>query len=429
MHRRFRLGRWLSLVILLFAGSVTAEDSRQTGPWNMAELKVAPKAEFGTPDGLVQEVYYENVPYQGKPTRVFAYFARPAGKGPFPAMLCVHGGGGKAFREWAELWAQRGYAALAMDTAGHGPAVAGKPPVAGKPAVPPRLPDGGPDQDDNGKFGDFTLETVKDMWTYHAVAAVVRGHSLLASLPEVDKDRIGITGISWGGYLTCIVTGIDDRLKVSIPVYGCGFLGDDSAWVDRLAAMPPEQRTLWLDQFDPSRYLPGATCPMLWVNGTNDFAYPLSSYQKSYQLPKGPVTLCIRVRMPHGHPPGWAPVEIGLFADSVFREGAPLPSIGKAAIITEGPEQALGMVFTDFQSPAFRQIVATELHYTTDVGPWQKRTWHTQPAGGRSKLKTGLKTEGTVQVSKLPDKRPIVFYMSVTDDRGALVSTPHVHLE
>ena len=139
-------------------------------------------------------------------------------------MLCVHGGGGKAFREWAELWAKRGYVALAMDLAGKGP--------DGK-----RHADAGPDQTDVDKFGDFTLDTIGDMWTYHAVAAVVRGHSLLASRPEVDKDRIGITGISWGGYLTCIVAGIDDRLKCAVPVYGCGFLGDNSAWVARLGKM------------------------------------------------------------------------------------------------------------------------------------------------------------------------------------------------
>ena len=92
---------------------------------------------------------------------------------------------------------------------------------------------------------------------------------MLATRPEVDRERIGITGISWGGYLTCIVAGIDDRLKCAVPVYGCGFLGDNSAWVDRLAKMPAAQSKLWLDEFDPSKYLGGATCLMLFVNGTN----------------------------------------------------------------------------------------------------------------------------------------------------------------
>src|SRR5690606_33907498 len=132
-----------------------------------------------------------------------------AGEGPFPAMVLVHGGGGKAFPEWARLWADRGYAAIAMDLSGRGP--------DGE-----RLPDGGPEQSDGEKFRDFEPDEAGRMWSYHAVAAAVRAHSFLAARPEVDGDRIGVTGISWGGYLTCIVAGIDDRVKVAVPVYGCG---------------------------------------------------------------------------------------------------------------------------------------------------------------------------------------------------------------
>jgi len=87
-----------------------------------------------------------------------------------PPVLLVHGGGGKAFREWAEHWAARGYCALAMDLAGVGPAG--------------RLADGGPDQSDETKFKAFDEKTAKDMWTYHAIADVIRGHNLLRSLPE-----------------------------------------------------------------------------------------------------------------------------------------------------------------------------------------------------------------------------------------------------
>lgn len=386
------------IVCLWLCADAVAAEPRHTGPWKMDELKQRPQAEFGPADGLVREVHYENVPYRGKPTRVFGYYAVPkTGTAPFPAMLCVHGGGGKAFREWAELWAERGYVALAMDLAGKGP--------DGKPHA-----DGGPDQTDEGEFGPFTLDTVRDMWSYHAVAAVVRGHSLLASLPQVDKDRIGVTGISWGGYLTCIVAGIDDRLKCAVPVYGCGFLGDNSAWVDRFAKMPPEQSKLWLEQFDPSKYLGGATCPMLFVNGTNDFAYPLDSYQKSYRLPKGPVTLCIRVGMKHGHPAGWAPKEIGIFADSALKGDVPLPTISSIQV-------------ADHEATAkFRrkiQLQSGELHYTIDGGPWQQRRWETVPAV----------IDRLTERVQIPAHRPIVFYLSITDQRGALVSTPHVILE
>jgi len=59
-------------------------------------------------------------------------------------------------------------------------------------------------------------------WPYQAVAAVIRGHSLLASLPEVDSRSIAICGLSWGGYLTCITIGIDHRFKCAVSIYGCG---------------------------------------------------------------------------------------------------------------------------------------------------------------------------------------------------------------
>jgi len=250
----------LVALVLFHACATPPKSVSQRGPWDLAELKKTPAAEWGLRTGLVQEVYYQGEPFHGKPTRIFAYLGRPAeGQGPFPAVVLVHGGGGKAFRDWTVHWAKRGYVALAMDTAGCGPAGA--------------LPDGGPNQDDANKFHEFTDPDARDMWSYHAVAAVARGHSLLASLPEVDRARIGITGISWGGYLTCIVAGIDDRFKVAVPVYGCGFLGDNSAWRDgSLARLSRATRARWLHLFDPSQYLGGVRCPILFLNGTTDFA-------------------------------------------------------------------------------------------------------------------------------------------------------------
>jgi dienelactone hydrolase len=383
---------------LVFVCSSRADESaRFTGPWDLEQLQKAPPATWGEKSGLVQEVYYEGEPLDGKPTRVFAYYGRPAiGDGPFAGMVLVHGGGGTAFAEWATLWAERGYAAIAMDLAGCGPGRK-------------RLPDGGPDQGHDRKFADFTDDRLGHMWTYHAVAAVIRGHSLLASRPEVDEDRIGITGISWGGYLTCIVTGLDDRLKVSVPVYGCGFLHENSAWLSIFEKMGPEKRDRWVRHFDPSRYLPGVSCPILFTNGTNDFAYPLDSYQKSYRLAPGRVDLRIEVRMPHSHPAGWAPKEIGLYCDSVLTGGDPLPRLGPM-------QTAGGSAKATFTSKV--PVVEGHLHYTTDSGPWQKRTWHTVEA----KL-----DEGTV-AADLPAERPIVCYLSVTDERGAMVSTEHVGL-
>jgi cephalosporin-C deacetylase-like acetyl esterase len=219
----------LSLAVVLLTAAPAGGETPRPSLWKAEALIASPPAhEWGTSDGLVREVWYAGEPLAGTPTRVFAYLGRPASAtgttaARLPAILLIHGGGGRAFKDWARHWAERGYVALAMDTAGQGPDGS-------------RHDQAGPSQDDTVKFRPFQDGEVGDMWTYHAVGAVLRGHGLIASLPEVDRERIAVTGISWGGYLTGIVAGVDPALKAAVPVYGCGFLGDNSVWRDRSLA-------------------------------------------------------------------------------------------------------------------------------------------------------------------------------------------------
>ena len=387
------------LLVSLFALTPEAYAAdRNTGPWELEPLSAAPEYQVLDEKILdakvfVQSIAYAGQPYRGKPTRVFAYYARPQHyEGKLPAMVLVHGGGGAAFREWAELWARRGYAAIAMDLAGRG--------VDKKP-----LDDGGPDQTNTEKFFDIT-NGVKDTWPYNTVANVVRATSLVRSFPEVDAERVGITGVSWGGYLTCIVAGIDDRLKVAVPVYGCGFLHENSIWLKTFTQLSAADRELWIKNFDPSNYLAGCRMPTMFVNGTNDFAYPLDSYQKSYQLAPGPVTLCITVGMKHGQPQGSTPKEIGLFVDSVLKSGAPLPKLS-VALRTDK------QISVEVDSPL--PISKAELHYTTDTGVWEDRKWKT----------TLAQLDGSTVKATLPVSHGITYFLTVTDDRGAIVSSEH----
>jgi len=384
------------------------------GPWDRTTLYQTPQvfgaAEFATND--VRTVFYEGEPFKGKPTRVFAYYGLPEGATPerkVPGIVLIHGGGGSAFVRWVRLWNRRGYAAISMDTCG---AVSGN--AYGNEqkghrrhawAGPPGW----------GGFDHYD-DPIADQWTYHAVAAAVRGHSLLRSLPEVDTARVGVTGISWGGYLTCIVAAVDDRFVFAAPVYGCGFLGDNSAWLTRFQGMTRVNAEKWLGLWDPSVYLPRAKMPFLWVTGSNDFAYPMDSLQKSYSALKVPYTLCVRLRMPHGHgAAGENPAEILAFADSVTRGGRPLPAITR--VVREGRA-----VRADFATSG-RAIAKAELNFTTHTGKWQERVWQAQPAA----INKGDAETGTLE-AELPEESKVWYFNLFTDD-GLCVSSRHEELD
>jgi dienelactone hydrolase len=350
----------------------------------------------------VKSCFYQGLDYHGHPTRIFAWYGTPmtgAKDKKFPAMVLIHGGGGTAFDRWVKLWNSRGYAAIAMDLCGCVP--------VGTYGNWKRHDQGGPPGWD-ASFQQLD-DPIQEQWTYQAVAAIVLAHSLIRSYPEVDTDRIGVTGISWGGYLTCITAGVDSRFRFAVPVYGCGYLGENSHWMPAFEKLGPDLARRWLSQWDPSVYLPRCEIPILWVNGTNDFAYPMDSWQKSYRLPKGSRTLCLRIRMPHDHgPPGENPEEIRVFADSLLKDGQPL-----VQIVEQGHSDR--ELWAKFKSAV--PVTKAELEFTADTGRWQDRKWETLPAQ--------IERESSRVHAMIPQNAKVC-YLNLFDDRDCVVSSEHV---
>jgi len=224
------------LPLTIVASACLHLEAEQVGPWNLAALKDnVPAMNWIDRDQPVHSLTYSGEKYLGKETEVFAFYASPSTLGlakpgtKFPGVVCIHGGGGTAFAEWVHLWAKRGYAAIAMDLNGSRPpmpefdpsgAVKGN---AHDAKTRTRLPHGGPPHGHGEKFDSIGGDTSDD-WPFHAAASVMRAHSLLRNFSEVDAEHTSVTGISCGGYTTCLVASLDDRFKAAVPVYGCGFL-------------------------------------------------------------------------------------------------------------------------------------------------------------------------------------------------------------
>ncbi len=414
---RFTAAVFLIAAFILPASRASTAPVEGVGAWNLTELKQAPGMRWENQSGAVHSLLYSGEVYSGNATEVFAFYASPATLGEaapgtrFPGVVLIHGGGGTAFAEWVYLWAKRGYAAIAMDLAGSRPIDPLYDPVTGVP-VPnqtakkesrTRLPNGGPDQGTVEKF-DSIGGDVSDDWPYHAAANVIRAHSLLRSFPEVDPDRTAVTGISWGGYTTCLVASLDDRFKAAVPVYGCGFLFEGESVqkpsIDRLG----DRREAWINAYDPSSLLTRCRVPILFVNGTNDIHYPLDSYQKSIDVVPGRKQVRIEVAMRHSHPAGWAAEEIGRFIDSFCRSGPSLPVPDELTINAEN----VRLVYSSAVA-----VTSATLHYTTDSGLRSKRAWQSSPAHVGDGLITAPR----------PPAAANTWFIALTDALGGMTTT------
>jgi dienelactone hydrolase len=360
-------------VLILAAASMAAEPAKRTVVWDTKALFLAPKVHATTdsPAPGMRALFYEGADYKGQPTRVFAYYAAPKGtppEGGWPAVVCAHGGGGTAYPDWVRKWNGKGYAAIAMDLEGHLP--------GGKShGVKGNLPTGrghdgaGPARID--WFGDRDLPDTQQ-WFYHAVADVIRANSLLRSFKEINPNKIGLTGISWGGTIVSSVAGVDSRFAFVIPVYGAGFIHkSDNAglaqWFppkNMTAAQYRDYRTKW----DPAAHLPHAKMPMLFVTSVADPVFQIDIFAKSAQAAGGPSTLCIRPWMIHAHGSGWDDAgEIYAFADSVVRGSTALPSLKKPTI-----DPDTGKV----RVTRTGELSEIWLYYTSSKSAWKGRKWH-----------------------------------------------------
>ena len=335
--------------------------------WNLKTLSKSPDIEWINKKGTVYSLLYKSVDYEGKPTKVFAYYSNPdllmgkmQGKRKFPGVVLIHGGGGKAFKEWVEKWAADGYAAIAMDLSGND--------GNGK-----KLAQAGADQSDDNKFQKIIKGNLKDVWTYHAVASAILAHSILLNLPEVDAEKTCVTGISWGGYLTCIVAGLDNRFKAAVPVYGCGFYDESDVFKEPLNRLPQQDKQKWMKYFDPSAYLSFAQSRFLFINGNKDLCYNVMPYYKTYSLiNKNRRTVCIKPDMLHSHEWGWEPNEIRYFFESVINKGSSLIKV--TSVLNQEFVTKLS-----YQSPVM--LSQAEFYYSNDsISTNAKREWIMQKA-------------------------------------------------
>ena len=390
------------LLLFTICISLVSSADDKVGPWNLTELYKAPKwekTEKASKPGMTG-ILYSSLPIKGEKVQVFAYYSAPKGKTPdggWPAVVCVHGGGGTAFEAWVKQWNDHGYAAISMDLEGHYPIGSHK---------TGRTPTPHPGPVRVGVFHDFD-KPIAEQWYYHAVAQIILAHSLIRSFSDVNAEKTGITGVSWGGNLTSTTMGVDNRFKFAIPAYGCGFLIGSDGHQGRAIKKGKHWDTV-ANNYDGSAYFQNVTMPTLWVNGTNDYHFSMPATLKSSQAVKGPATLRYEVKMKHGHGPVWFTEECYAFADSIINKSAPLLKISP-------PKKDNSILSAEVTG----EIKSAELLYTLDKDKiWPDREW----------LSAKAEVKGSQIQAQIPQGAVAVFF-NIKDNRDLMVSSEFIEID
>lgn len=250
--------------------------------WAVPEYEYADDLNFtneeADSDGVRGLFYTSPIKYNGKKTKIAAYIGFPEGASAehkVPAIVLVHGGLGTAIPDWVKYWNNQGFAAISIDTEGAEP-VEGVSNTKNLHNARNRYAgskefEAGPV---NGGFSDWNAP-LEEQWMYHATSATILAASLISSFDCVDVQRLGITGISWGGVITSIVIGYDDRFSFAMPVYGALAMSDSCSgfstiFPDKIAA----------DRWDTTEGLKQTDCKVFYVNGIEDPAFSMDTSNK-----------------------------------------------------------------------------------------------------------------------------------------------------
>jgi hypothetical protein len=342
---------------------------------NLINRKVAPNVydQKVRPDGIA-ELYIEGEPYEGKPTRIFALYKEAEkpivlASGKSPAVVLVHGGGGSAFSEWVKKWNDAGFSAISIAVEGQ---TDSRPENTKKGWL--KHQHGGPSR--AGIYNDGkgnNIKPLKDQWMFHATTATVRAQQFLAAQPHIDKEHIGITGISWGGVITSTVIGFNSTFDFAIPIYGCGFLdGMDNQYGNAL-----EDNQSYKKVWEPGLRLHRYENPSLWLNWRNDVHFALDGHAKNYGQLTQPYSVTIKPSMKHGHGAGWRQPESYLFAQQVVTKeniwGLPL----------ETKQIGAGNAYAKYRfnlTDVEYKVKEAVIHYTSGTGHTGQSEWLTKPA-------------------------------------------------
>lgn len=196
-----------------------------------------------------------------------AFFVKPIGwqeRRKYPLVLSVHGGpAGQYGVDWYhefQVYAAKGYAVLFTNPRG------------------------------STGYGQKFERGIVNEWGGKDYVDVMNGvDAALKRYPWIDQDRMGVTGGSYGGFMTNWIVGHTDRFKAAVTLRSVVNFISDEGTRDGAYGHTPDFSGDLFERFDfywdrsPLKYAKNVKTPTLILHSDNDFRVPLEQGEQWFR--------------------------------------------------------------------------------------------------------------------------------------------------
>ena len=360
-------------------------------------------------DGVkTTELYLNGAPFNGIPTKLYAFYSVPEKAGKYPAVLQLHGSGLQTLSPQAGIfYAKNGFACISIDWAPPSEKRKGKQSVFESEG---RMTKFGP--------GFQPLNPEKD-YLRNGIMFSRRALDFLRSRPEIDRNKLMLSAMSAGAWHALLLLGLEPELKAAAVKYGA-MSGIDWGFFSGVfgplkMVKQKGYKEMWLSYFDAAGMIPKYKADILLLSGTDDIFYAMPVVLETFRRIPSPKKLLMRPNDNH-QLVGNEEIPLAYFK-SVLKETAEWPEVS-IKFKTDGTK--IHFDITPDSKMAIRKISIVSKTAPRGYFDWRKH-WKTVDAVQRD----GKWTAGL----EVPEKdMQTVAYASLEDSAGRLVCSDTVEI-
>ncbi len=372
-----------------------------------------------------QEILFAGGDFNGKPTRIHAYYSRPAAEGKYPAVVQLHGAGFRKLTPNATVfYARNGFACLSLDWAGKAkdrPELRSEFNSPGRLAR--RLPEAERDQAPPRGWRTFGREVDG---IRAGVLFARRAAMFLRSRPEVDGDRLCLSGKSAGAHLSLLVLGVEPAFCAAAVKYGTGFIDDIriGGYFGPITMTHRREQKEWLAAYDPKHGIQNFRASTLILSGTDDIFFWMPSVLQTYRAVPSEKRLIMRPNDNHRQV-GNHQIPLAWFK-SVLGTGATWPTIKSlTASVADGQ---LNLRTSAAAAPGIKRVEFVFKRQPLKVFHWGRRKDPNRSARWAVETATKDGDTWTLSIPAPADGEQLVAYATAYDILGREVSTDTIEV-